>query len=114
MVALVDIDYNLVSSYTSNPARFMLWLSVTGNRPDDLSELASLTDVEDETFMGEYSNPADYAMETATNSYLEEIENLPTWISNCIDWNTVWHRELQHDYYTLDKSNGYTLIWATI
>jgi len=110
----MDIDYNLVSEHTNNPARFMLWLSTTGNRPDDLSELTSLIEVEDETFLGEYSNPADYAMETATNSYLEELEDLPTWITNCIDWNAVWDRELRHDHYYLDKSNGYTLIWATI
>jgi hypothetical protein len=110
----MDIDYNLVSGYTEDAPRFMNWLHASGNQPDDLSELESLIEVERELFLGEYADAADYAEETTTNSYSEELDDLPHWLINHIDWKAVWDRELRFDHTELQKSNGFTLIWASI
>ena len=110
----MDIDYELASQYTDHPARFLLWLSASGNRPDDLSELESLAEVEHENFLGEYSNPADYAEETITNTFQEELGDLPAWLVGHLDWQAIWDRELRHDHYHLTKPDGYTLIWFSI
>jgi hypothetical protein len=102
---------DVIAQYSEDPTRFKLWLEATGNRPDDLSELESLAEVEQETFLGEYPNPADYAQETSENSYYEELENLPEHIRWCIDWDVVW-QDLRHQHHYIRNTEYNTLIWA--
>ena len=102
---------DVIAQYAEDPTRFKLWLEATGNRPDDLSELESLAEVEQETFLGEYPNPADYAQETSENSYYEELENLPEHIRWCIDWDVVW-QDLRHQHHYIRNTEYNTLIWA--
>ncbi len=101
----------VIAQYAEDPARFKLWLEASGNRPDDLSELQSLAEVEQETFMGEYPYPADYARETTENAYSEELDNLPDYVRSCIDWETLW-QILKYQHHHIRNADHNTLIWA--
>jgi hypothetical protein len=102
---------DIIAGYTDDPIRFKLWMEATGNKPDDLSELQSLADVEQETFLGEYPDPADYARETTENTYPEELENLPDHVQWAIDWDVVW-QNLRHEHHYTRNTDYNTLIWA--
>jgi hypothetical protein len=103
---------DVISQYTEDPIRFKLWMEASGNRPDDLSELQSLAEIEQETFLGEYPDPADYARETTENTYSEELENLPDYVLYHIDWDSMWTNTLRHQHHYIRNTDYNTLIWA--
>jgi antirestriction protein len=59
----------------------------------------------EDAYAGNYESEADFAEELCNDcGYLEE-SNLPTFISNHIDWQAVWDRELTHDYTSIEHNN---------
>ena len=60
----------------------------------------------EDAYAGQYDSGADFAEQLCDNcGYLSE-SNLPTFISNHIDWQAVWDCELRHDY-TMSDVGGY-------
>ena len=60
----------------------------------------------EEAYSGSYFSGADFAEQLCDDcGYLSE-SNLPTFISNHIDWDAVWNCELRHDY-TMSDVGGY-------
>ncbi len=59
----------------------------------------------EDAYSGKYESGADFSQALCNDcGYLEE-SNLPKFISNYIDWQEVWDRELRHDYFTLECNN---------
>jgi antirestriction protein len=52
----------------------------------------------EDAYAGKFESEADFAEQLCNDcGYLEE-SNLPNFISNHIDWQAVWDRELTYDY----------------
>ena len=62
---------------------------------------ANISDAED-SFCGCWESGADYAESTC----LDDGMDLPHWL--VIDWQATWNRNLRHDFYTHEDSEG---IW---
>ena len=62
--------------------------------------IESLEQFED-SYQGQYQTGADFAEQTCEDcGYLSEC-NLPIWIQNHIDWETVWTNELRFDFFAI-------------
>ena len=62
--------------------------------------IESLEQFED-SYQGQYQSGADFAEQTCEDcGYLSE-SNLPIWIQNHIDWETVWTNELRFDFFAI-------------
>jgi hypothetical protein len=92
--------------------RLVNWFLAT-SLPSDSDDLQELADTEQEHFLGEYESPADFALESLGNAYMDELEALPTAVQNAIDWSQVWDRYLRHDCDYLELPNYSYLIWHT-
>jgi len=56
----------------------------------------------EDAYAGNYYSAADFAEQLCDDcGYLSE-SNLPTFISNHIDWDAVWNSELRFDYFMIE------------
>ena len=56
----------------------------------------------EDAYAGNYYSAADFAEHLCDDcGYLSE-SNLPTFISNHIDWDAVWNSELRFDYFMIE------------
>ena len=63
--------------------------------------IESVSQFED-AYQGQYLDGASFAENICDEcGYLEE-SNVPTFITNHIDWESVWSRELRFDYFEVD------------
>ena len=63
--------------------------------------IESLEQFED-SYQGQYQSGAEFAEQISEEcGYLSDT-NLPIWIQNHIDWETVWSNELRFDYFEVD------------
>ena len=76
------------------------------------STLQAISAREQETFIGTYDSTADYTEQLAQDLYGYEINSLPTWIRNNIDYAQAFDRELRHDLFDFPTfDNSQTWIW---
>ena len=56
----------------------------------------------EDAYAGQYASAAAFAEQLCDDcGYLSE-SNLPTFITNHIDWDAVWDCELRHDYFIVE------------
>ena len=56
----------------------------------------------EEAFQGEYLDGASFAESLCEDCGYLDDSNIPTFITNHIDWESVWSRELSFDYFEID------------
>ena len=85
---------------------------------DSVKEIKTIIDelddygIEDEeqfndSFSGVFSNESEFCEELMSDCYSEQIESLPSWLQNAIDWEMVWFQSLRYDYFTVYFNNQY-------
>jgi hypothetical protein len=52
----------------------------------------------EESYVGHWDDPADYAKETCEDCYGDSVEELPWFIKKNIDWSAVWD-DMRVDYF---------------
>ncbi len=91
--------------------RFAAYLEIVEWNPDRDDGINDMAERELEHFIGEYDNPVEYAEQIAWEAYKYELEAMPGWISNHIDFSEVWRCELSFDCFTADTPLGNVWIW---
>ena len=57
----------------------------------------------EESYQGQYTSGAEFAEQIADESfYLGSLQEVPDFILNHIDWESVWSCELHHDFFEVD------------
>lgn len=112
---LLDAD-DVVHNLHPDLNRFAMYLDTLEYQVNtlDLEQLQKVSAVEQEHFLGQYRSPADFAKESLSNAYGDEIDALPSIIRNGIDWAEIWNSEYRHDCFDAeiyDDGEFWTLIW---
>jgi antirestriction protein len=55
-----------------------------------------------EAFVGRYRTPESFCEDICEEIESEALEDLPSYLRNCIDWELVWSSYLRHDYFEQD------------
>lgn len=95
------------------PARFATWLNKLGYSTDQIESegINALAEKEQEHFLGEYDNPIEYVEMTVNEGYSYELEALPSWIRDCIDYSEIWRRMLSFEIMDNETPNGNVWLW---
>lgn len=93
-----------------DPDRFAAYLDLIEWDPDRDGGINEMAEKELEHFLGEYDSPVAY-VEKIVSTYNYEIDALPAWISNHIDYSEIWRSELSYDHYAVDTPAGNVWIW---
>jgi hypothetical protein len=94
-----------------DPDRFAAFLDLIEWDPDRDGGINEMAEKELEHFLGEYYSPVAYVEEIVDSTYNYEIDALPAWITNHIDYSEIWRCELIYDCMTADVPNGNVWIW---
>ena len=62
-----------------------------------ITEISQLEDA----YVGCYRDEATGCEDLMSDIYSSEMDALPTWVHNAIDWELVWHQVLRYDYFTV-------------
>lgn len=57
-----------------------------------------------DAFVGKYDSPEAFAEWYCLECYYESLTNLPTWLRQAIDLESVWHGTLRHEF---TEGNGF-------
>ncbi len=60
----------------------------------------------DDAYAGSYPSEATFCEDMLCDVYSGVIEEIPVFLQTAIDWETVWHQTMRHDYFAL-YSEGY-------
>lgn len=55
-----------------------------------------------EAFAGRYLTPESFCEDICEEIESEALEDLPSYLRDCIDWELVWSSYLRHDYFEQD------------
>jgi hypothetical protein len=76
-----------------------------------INELKSygIDDVEklEDAYFGCYPTVEKFAEDFCVDVYHDEMEKLPAWVEDAIDWELVWHQTLRYDFFEI-TFDGYT------
>ena len=107
----------MTTTYTKSFTEFASLIGETFET-DSATECKTIIDdlegygIEDEeqfndAFSGVFSNESEFCEELMSDCYSEQIESLPSWLQNAIDWEMVWYQSLRYDYFTIYFNNQY-------
>ena len=61
----------------------------------------------EESYSGCYRDEATFCEDLMSDIYSYEINTLPTWVQNAIDWELVWYQSLRYDYFAVYFNSEY-------
>lgn len=81
---------------------------VADGYPNRMQELA---EIEMEHFIGEHDSTASFCEQYTTDVVGYEIDALPNFVKNAIDYAEMWRRELRHEFTEQETPEGSVWIW---
>ena len=61
----------------------------------------------EEAYSGCYRDEATFCEDLMSDIYSSEMDALPIWVQNAIDWELVWYQSLRYDYFTVYFNSEY-------
>lgn len=95
------------------PARFATWLNQLGYSTDHIEQygINALAESEQEHYLGEYNNPVEYVENYVLEGYSYELEALPNFVRDSIDYSEIWRRWLAFEIADHETPNGNVWLW---
>lgn len=91
--------------------RLAIWLDNLGYEVGGIDELQRLADEEQEHFIGEYDGNLAFVHDYVWEAYGPEIDALPSFIKDCLDWEGMWNGWFRYDFTDHPTPQGNVYIW---